>query len=60
MCGLNFITGDLWVKKYLSIAEKIRSGEPIEIDRSLPEPFTEEEMISNNNAVNYKLTSKEG
>ena len=33
-----------WIKKYLLIAEKIRFGEKVELDRPLPEPFTEEEM----------------
>jgi hypothetical protein len=33
-----------WVKKYLGIAEKIRSGELIELEEPLPKPFTDQEM----------------
>jgi len=35
-----------WVKNYLSIAEKIRAGEKVELDVSLPAPFTDEEMAA--------------
>ena len=43
--GLPEDTADMdWVKRHLSIAEKIRAGEKPEIDEPLPEPFSEDEM----------------
>jgi hypothetical protein len=33
-----------WVKKYLDIAENLRSGEKIELDTEPPKPFSMEEM----------------
>jgi nitroreductase len=33
-----------WVKEYLAIAEKMRAGEKVELDVTLPTPFTDEEM----------------
>jgi nitroreductase len=33
-----------WAKKNMAVAEKVRAGEKVELDESLPEPFTEEEM----------------
>lgn len=39
-----------WGKKYMELAAKMRSGEKIEIEESLPVPFTAEEM-----AVVHKL-----
>ena len=40
-----------WVKEYLAIAEKIRAGEKVELDVSLPAPFTEEEMAVVNKLI---------
>ena len=40
-----------WVKEYLAIAEKIRAGEKVELDVSLPIPFTEEEMAVVNKLI---------
>ena len=34
----------LWVKRYLEIAEKIRSGEDVDLEEQLPTPFSNEEM----------------
>jgi nitroreductase len=49
--GFSEDTPDIeWVKKYLAIAEKIRTGGKFELDETLPVPFTDEEM-----AVVYKL-----
>ena len=43
--GLPEDTPDIiWVKRYLDLAAKIRKGEPVDIQESLPTPFTEEEM----------------
>jgi nitroreductase len=43
--GLPEDTPDMdWVKRHLTIAEKIRAGEKPEVDQPLPEPFTEDEM----------------
>jgi len=43
--GLPEDTPDIeWVKRYLDIAAKVRSGEPTGLDEPLPEPFTEEEL----------------
>jgi nitroreductase len=33
-----------WGKKYLRVAQRLRSGEQVEIEEVLPKPFTEEEM----------------
>jgi len=33
-----------WGKKYIHVAQRLRSGEKVEIDEVLPEPFTEKEM----------------
>ena len=33
-----------WCKKYIDIAARMRAGESVELDETLPEPFTEEEM----------------
>ncbi len=46
------VEGDdfVWGKKYLEIATKMRAGENIDIDASLPEPFKDDEM-----AVVHKL-----
>lgn len=33
-----------WGKKYLEIAAKMRAGESVDIDESLPEPFNDDEM----------------
>jgi nitroreductase len=33
-----------WGKKYLHVAQRLRSGEQVEIEEVLPKPFTEEEM----------------
>ena len=33
-----------WGKKYLELAAKFRAGEKVDIDESLPEPFTNEQM----------------
>ncbi len=40
-----------WVKEYLAIAEKIRAGEKVELDVSLPTPFTDEEMAAVNKLI---------
>jgi nitroreductase len=43
--GLPEDTPDLlWVKRYLDLAEKVRSGEPVDLEEPLPEPFTDDEM----------------
>jgi nitroreductase len=43
--GLPEDTPDMiWVKRYLELAEKIRKGEPVDLEEPLPEPFTAEEM----------------
>jgi nitroreductase len=43
--GLPEDTPDIaWVKRYLALAERIRSGESPEVEESLPAPFDEEEM----------------
>ena len=43
--GLPEDTPDLvWVKRYLDIAERIRSGERPDLEEPLPTPFTPEEM----------------
>ena len=34
----------LWVKKYLALAQKIRSGEKVRVDEKNPPPFTSAEM----------------
>jgi nitroreductase len=34
-----------WGKKYLRVAQRLRSGEQVEIEEVLPKPFTEEEMV---------------
>jgi len=33
-----------WGKKYFALAEKLRTGEKVEIDEPLPTPFTDQEM----------------
>jgi len=33
-----------WCKKYIDIAAKLRSGETVQIEETLPEPFSDEEM----------------
>ena len=40
-----------WVKEYLAIAKKIRAGEKVELDVSLPAPFTDEEMAVVNRLI---------
>jgi len=40
-----------WVKKYLDIAEKIRSGEKVELEEKIPPPFTSEEMAVVNKLI---------
>lgn len=40
-----------WVKEYLAIAEKVRAGEKVELDVSLPAPFTDEEMAVVNKLI---------
>jgi len=45
--GLPMDTPDLlWCKQYLEIAEKLNSGEAVELDTELPEPFTDNEMAT--------------
>ena len=40
-----------WVKRYLAIAERIRSGEKGELDEPLPTPFTDDEMAVVNKLI---------
>jgi nitroreductase len=35
-----------WGKKYMKLAAEMRAGEKVEIEQSLPTPFTEEEMAT--------------
>lgn len=43
--GLPEDTPDIeWVKRYLDIAAKVRSGEAVDLDAPLPKPFTDQEM----------------
>ncbi len=41
----------LWVKEYLDLAKKIRSGEKVVWNQPLPTPFTEEEMAVVNKLI---------
>lgn len=40
-----------WGKQYLDLAEKIRTGQKVEIDEPLPEPFNEDEMAAVNKLI---------
>ena len=48
-----------WVKKYLAIAEKIRSGEKVQLDESLPTPFTDQEMAAVNKLIYERRSVRE-